>query len=397
MAIIKAYSNPLFPTPSKLGNKCKGFHYVGASPRKENSYGAYVCKHDTIGIVSSKGQDLFCPVCGSTMKEIGRLNSSKTKELNKTEMFSFPKCSSCGKSHISSANWITEGSEKTYCVNCGDNITDNMEKMKYSNASVSLGSRKIIQEALVKPEEFENVKEDQIEMYLYETDNNAFWNIEIDATPVAQIRLSDQENPDEVKSLFLDSTRYSAGIIGSIAKSGLTDTLKAVNARIWATKVDVADVYKQARKEAYANIEKENNGYGDNLLSNIALVCAGKDKNLFGGNPLKSALFDELSNYGVAENDLVNAIEAGFTNGASDYFEEVLDKATAFMNYSEKALKEVKAIVGSNDYIKPTPNRSTELGAELESKNFPLKTMKIKADSEDESLKNLFSRFSKNK
>ena len=381
---IKAYSEPLFQKPKSLGLDSPGFHYWGRNPDDGTSYGAYVCEHDGLGIIASQNEELFCVACSRPMKNIGSfakrrdgsVNTKTMAKLNRTKMYNLPKCTSCKKGVMTSANWISGGSNETFCIYCGEDLTASITKIKKaSKGNIKAKSNELVQSILNTPDSFENINVEDINMSLYASADNAYWNIDIKGKPVAQITLSKLDKSEEIKDFFFDEKGYSKAIISSIVQMGLVETLQATNATIWASQTDVSDIYKTARTEAHASIKESNKGFKEEFLSNIALVCAGMDKNFYSmKNPLKGSFYSNMANYNIADANIIEIIESSFKEGAVDYFEVILNKASEYMNLSAQAKNEITKAIGESGLLDPHKKIQANVtaGSKLEANSIDL-------------------------
>ncbi len=405
---IKAYREPLFQKPKNLGLDMPGFHYWGRNPDDGTKYGAYVCDHDGLGIITADTKDsVFCASCNKPMKRVGSFGLNKDgsvktsiiAKLNRATMYTLPACPACNNGVITSANWIEGGADSTFCIHCGENLTDVINKVKASGTTSDAKSNEILQSVLATPESFKDLKVEDIDMSLYRTENDALWNISIQGMPVAQISLSAQpdSNDKEVVKFFYEEDNYSRAIIGSIVKMGLIPTLEASHAKVWASQTDVADVYKKARTEAHALTAKENSEFKNEFLANIALVCAGMDKNFYSKmkNHLKGAFFNHMEALNIPEANIIDVVESSFKEGAMPYFEAVLNKATEYLELSAQAKDEIREAIGGSGYIDPRNKIKEETaGSKLEANSIdiaPMGNVAFDLEKQKQEYQNLFS------
>lgn len=347
--------NPDVQKPTKLGKHhyhSRRLAYYGPPPDMGTSYGRYACascwasgKKLTVVSVADKVKK-HCPACGKDLKIVGKISAEKWQTMLKSfedRIVSLPACGKCGTQHVSSAA-KTKGKTMTkHCVSCGG-------KMGAAATSEYF-------ETLTPIEAFKDVEltEADVNMIIFdENGEDPFWNLDVRGRPVAQIRLSDQPNPDEIRDLFV-APNYREGVAGAIERTSLNEVLTQLRARPWTSVVDQADFAQKVHAKADDRIESEVvtlfDEYKSMLLECVGLVCSGMDKNFYKdiGNPLKESLFAEMKRWGVSDDTAVEVIEAAFEEGATSYFETVLKQATEYMVLPKEALAEIeKAITGAN-------------------------------------------------
>jgi len=221
-----------------------------------------------------------------------------------------------------------------------------------------------------------------IVMSLYgESQENPHWNIDIKGRPVARVELSDQPKPEEVRSTFL-SGPYAENIAQAMEKVGVSEVLKAINAKPYAARIEVGALAKKIEAkmtEAYEQKFAEKVGeLRDRFLTAAKIALAGYNNNFFRGedHALKAALWSELKRLGVR--DASKAIESGFDEGSVPFFEAILSKAEELMDLPDeardaiaKAIPESNALVAAGaDTGSELPNHET-LASKLEQGNVP--------------------------
>jgi len=203
-----------------------------------------------------------------------------------------------------------------------------------------------------------NVKKDQIEMLLYaEHTENPFWNVMVSGTPVARVQLQSQMAPEEIKAVFV-SEDYASDLAEHCEKTGFVETMKKVNAEFWANHTSNAKVAAHYQVEAQTKFEDERKkhlaSFKNDFVSCLNIVQAGLTKNFYPevGNPLKDALFANLTLAGLPEETAVSVIEKSFGEGSPTYFRSLFDKAEEYMSHTKETRAELaKAISNSNSLV----------------------------------------------
>lgn len=228
-----------------------------------------------------------------------------------------------------------------------------------ASAKAGQSAEAVQYEALSDVNQLGDVAEADVNMTLFDEGGaNPYWNIDIKGMPVARVFLKDQPKPDEARAVFT-SAQYYQGVAGAIAKLGAAPILKQIGAKLWTNKIDESVKVKALREQVKAEIEKSHaatvKGWSDKLLSCVALVCAGMDKNFFkeDGNRLKEALYASFRKHGIGPQVIMAAIEDGFSEGSTAYFQSVLDRAIAYMGMSDVARAEIEKAIGDANVVMP--------------------------------------------
>lgn len=232
-----------------------------------------------------------------------------------------------------------------------DSIEESAEEEKAEEAAMKY-------EPLASLAALRNVKKDQIEMLLYaEHTENPFWNVMVSGTPVARVQLQSQMAPEEIKAVFI-SEDYASDLAEHCEKTGFVETMKKVNAEFWANHTSNAKVAAHYQVEAQTKFEDERKkhlaSFKNDFVSCLNIVQAGLTKNFYPevGNPLKDALFANLTLAGLPEETAVSVIEKSFGEGSPTYFRSLFDKAEEYMSHTKETRAELaKAISNSNSLV----------------------------------------------
>jgi hypothetical protein len=203
--------------------------------------------------------------------------------------------------------------------------------------------------------ETEEATADDLDMVLFQTDasKGPHWSVFYQGRPLCAIRLADQENPEEIKELFV-TEEYPEHIKDACASAiGMRETLNSVNAHWYMGVISTGQVAVQARQVAADQMEDEFAGrlasLKEDLLNtiNLAIVASNKgSKGLFVVNSLKAACVQVLRDAGVT--GASTALNEVWAEAAQSYMQDILKVAEKWLSYSPEAMQEVTAeIVGT--------------------------------------------------
>ena len=187
------------------------------------------------------------------------------------------------------------------------------------------------------------------------------WLVLQNASAVGEIRLEDQDSPNEVARDF-GKRAYADSLVKAAQRIGFNEMLKSVNARVYAASVDRNDVYRETVAAAKSEVELANvtarTAATEDLLANVDLVLLAQGKNvgLVKVDPLRSALHRHLAGPGGAGVDprvATSAIEAAFSEAAPQFFAETVMQAREWQAYSPQAKQDVEKLIRGADYVPP--------------------------------------------
>ncbi len=232
-------------------------------------------------------------------------------------------------------------------------------------------------EALVAPvlDPAEVSRSASVSLQLFnEETSDPHWLVCANGQPVAQIRLSDQEDADRLAPMFVKDA-YANGIIGAASQMDLSELLTSVRARSYVASVENSTAFKaiEARVKTAAAEEtrKAKSNLRNDMVNALNLVVTAQSKNYLSENVLKHALFTRLAATGMEEDRAVSVIEAAFSEGASEYFDNLFKQAMKWMDLSPEAYAEI------SEEIQGMPQRTPVITAEADPKpsmNVPLMT-----------------------
>lgn len=228
-----------------------------------------------------------------------------------------------------------------------------------------------------------------------EGSSDPHWLVCADGQPVAQIRLSDQEDASRLSKIF-STEGYANGIVQAAARMDLSEVLTSVRARPYVAALASSDAYKaieeQLKAAGQAEIRKAKANLRNDMLNTLNLVVTANSKNFITENPLKSALFARMQASGVESDRAVAIIESAFQEKSSEYFEMAFKKAMQWGDLSPEAYNELQEQI--NGMPQRTPMVEASVDNIQESKNVPLMTYTAAADletpNEKEQLRNIF-------
>ena len=206
-------------------------------------------------------------------------------------------------------------------------------------------------EAVASFDSLASITKDDVEMVLFaEKSENPTWVVFAKTLPVAKIELASQEHADIIRPSFVEAD-YATDFINATAQDGLLNTLKTANAHFYANHISdkaIADRYEaKAQEKIEAFKAQAETKLRSDLMGALDVVTVGMNKNLYKdvGHPLKEALYESMVLAGMPENTAESVIDSSFAAASSEYYQVVFEKAIAFMNMSDTAKSEVKAMI----------------------------------------------------
>lgn len=206
-----------------------------------------------------------------------------------------------------------------------------------------------------------------VDMVLFQYDeNDPRWAVFASGEPIAEIRLSDQENSADLRPLFL-SKSYAETVKLGCSKDGLQKTLEGIKARPYAARMDKSEVVAKMREDLQADqedaVREARAEAAQDLMNSLGLVLEAMNKNFIVKNPLKEALYSALHQIGVAAP--VQVVEAAFENAGPDFFETAINRAREWAAYNPEAYKQIE------DSIQKAAKYTPEMNAAPTSPQMP--------------------------
>lgn len=194
-------------------------------------------------------------------------------------------------------------------------------------------------------------KSANLDMTLYGEDtSDPHWMITANGKPVAEVRLSDQENPAQNATMFV-TANYARHLIEAAKHVELPEMLASIKARPYIASIAGSDAYKalEERTEAIAKAayaKKAANLRGD-LLNTLGFVVQAQAKNFISENVLKDTLFKRMAEAGIEEDRSIAIIEAAWQESSAQYFEACFAQAQKWMDLTPEAYAELVEQVGN--------------------------------------------------
>jgi hypothetical protein len=262
--------------------------------------------------------------------------------------------------------------------------------------------------------ESEEASADDLDMVLFESSAKVglgpHWSVFFRGRPLCAIRLADQENPAEIKELFV-TDEYPKHVKDACASPiGIKETLNSLNALWYMGVVGTGQVAVEARQAAATQMEDE---FASRLASlkedllntiNLAIVASNKgNRGLFIENTLKSACAQVMRDAGVA--GASSALNEIWAEAAQTYMQNILKVAEKWLSYSPEAMQEVTAeIVGTVVDIEDDLEEETPAAIQAEARrqvagssiqNVPIRTRQAEEDYRQTSTQRVASTLSR--
>jgi hypothetical protein len=243
-----------------------------------------------------------------------------------------------------------------------DEKEEEAEAKKNKEATVSATG--ILTAAILDPASVQ--KTAQIDLVGYADQEDPVWVVLASGRPVAEIRLSDQEEPQKVAKLFV-TEQYAEGVREAAKQFPFEEVLAGVRARTYQASVSGQDAYKaieaKVRAEADTSLRQARSNLRDNMSNMLSLVVLAQSKNFLRENPLKDELFSRMTATGLDESRSVALIEAAYQARAQDHFDACFKQAARWMDLQPEALHELEEQIKDLGYRQPTLAQSDEIRA----------------------------------
>lgn len=246
------------------------------------------------------------------------------------------------------------------------NITpdEKEEEAKAKNKEATVSATDILTAAVLDPASVQ--KTAQIDLIGYTDREDPFWAVLASGRPVAEIRLSDQEEPQKVAKLFV-TEQYAEGVREAAKQFSFEEVLAGVRARTYQASVSGEDAYKsieaQLRTESETSLREAKSNLRDNMSNMLNLVVLAQAKNFLRVNPLKDELFRRMTESGLDEHRAVALIEAAYQARAPEHFDVCFKQAAKWMDLQPEALHELEEQIKDLGYRQPTLAESDEIRA----------------------------------
>jgi hypothetical protein len=182
------------------------------------------------------------------------------------------------------------------------------------------------------------------------------WLVCADGQPLAQIRLSDQEDAERIAKVF-STEGYANGFIQAASQMELSEVLASVRARPYVSTIASSDAYRaieaQVKAEGLAEIRRAKANLRNDMLNALNLVVVANSKNFITENPLKESLFARMKAAGFESDRAVAIIEAAFQEKASEYFDFAFKKAMEWSALAPEVYSQMEEQI--NNFPQRTP------------------------------------------
>ena len=207
----------------------------------------------------------------------------------------------------------------------------------------------------------------QIDLIGYTEEKDPFWVVLANGRPVAEIRLSDQEDRSAGFEKMFCGEQYATGVREAAKQFDLAEVLGGVRARTYQASVSGDDAYKsieaQLRSQSDLALREARANLRDNFANMLNLVVLAQSKNFLRENPLKDELFRRMTANGLDERRSVAIIEAAFQARAPEHFDTCFKQAQRWMDLTPQALGELEEQIKDIGYRQPVVAESDEIRA----------------------------------
>lgn len=228
----------------------------------------------------------------------------------------------------------------------------------------------------------------QVDLVGYTDAEDPFWVVLANGRPVAEIRLSDQEDDRTAafEKMFTDE-QYAEGVREAARSFDLAEVLAGVRARLYQASVSGDDAYKsieaRLRSESSAALREARANLRDNFANMLNLVVLAQTKNFLRENPLKDELCNRLTMAGMDEHRAVAVIEAAYQARGPEHFDHCFKQASKWMDLTPQALNELEEQIKDLGYRQPHIAETDEIRAASaeapQSHNVPFQTRTVTA------------------
>lgn len=181
--------------------------------------------------------------------------------------------------------------------------------------------------------------------------NDAHWMLTANGQPLAEIRLSDQENAEKIAAHFVGEG-YARNVLAAIHEQGLEQALDFVKARVYVAKADRDERLAKAKAELEASSKVELRTaiaeLKDTYLNTLDQVLAAAANNLFVENELKDALIAGFKAIGNNEATCSQIVDEAFALKGKPTIKAFLDQAEEWSNFAPEARLEVEKMVSAS-------------------------------------------------
>jgi uncharacterized protein YukE len=231
-----------------------------------------------------------------------------------------------------------------------------------------------------------------VSLHLFnEKSSDPHWLVCADGQPVAQIRLSDQEDADRLTKVFVTEA-YAHGIVEAASRMDLSEILAGVRARPYVAAVRGSDAFQAIESQLKAastdELRRAKANLRNDMINTLNLVVTAQTKNYIVQNSLKDGLFNLMRAAGIEQDRAVAIIEGAWQEKAAEYFEEAFKQASKWMDLTPEAYQDIQETIHGMPQRTPMVEASVA-PAPSASKNVPLMTYTAGAHDEVDSKEEL--------
>lgn len=217
-----------------------------------------------------------------------------------------------------------------------------------------------------------------VDLLLYGQDSeDPHWVVLASGKPVAEIRLSDQEEPQKVARLFV-TEQYAEGVREAAKQFDFAEVMQGVRARSYVASVANADAYRsieaRVQQEAKHELRKAKAALRDDTLNMLNLVVLAQTKNFLQDNPLKDEFHRRMTESGIDTRQAVAIIEGSYQARAAEHFEACFKQAMKWQDLQPEALSELEEQIKGLAHRAPMVAESDEMPRAASFHNIPLET-----------------------
>ena len=189
-------------------------------------------------------------------------------------------------------------------------------------------------------------KSANFQMHLFGKDSaDPHWMLTANGQPVAEIRLSDQDDVEKVARLFT-TDQYATSIIEASKQIDIAEILAGVKARPYFAALASSEAFKHMQEglvqEAKQEVARKAASVRTDLLNVLNLVITAGEKNYITENALKDSLFRRMTASGIESDRATSVIEGSWQESAQEYFEACFAKAAEWADLHPQAFAEMQ-------------------------------------------------------
>lgn len=219
------------------------------------------------------------------------------------------------------------------------------------------------------------------EMLLFNKESvDPHWVLTADGRPLAEIRLSDQDDAARIAEVFC-TDKYARGVIAIAADMPLPELLTNIKGRPYVAAIDASEAVNNIKAKVAAETEEERRrtlaSVKADFINMLNFVVKANTKNFIRENVLKDALFNNMKKSGISDDRALAVIEAAFQDKSAEYHEQLFAQASKWSEMSPEAFSEIREQIEDLPVMTPHIARSEEIPSAtklVEANNVPFST-----------------------